>query len=120
MQPPYHLLLTGRYGSELEIQCSHGPSLQLLSDYLKKWTKQNYRDVRHPPAIDIVLEESPIGLGLLFNRLIVKPQCRNNMVGQVLSPVVVLAFVEGVLGFRLVSSEGGVWHFRREGELRRL
>lgn len=115
--PPYHLLLTGHYGSELEIQCSHGPSLQLLSDYLKKWTKQNFRDIRHPPSIDVVLEESPIGLGLLFNRLVVKPQSRSN---QVLSPVVVLAFVEAVLGFRLVSSEGGVWHFRREGELRRL
>lgn len=120
LQPPYHLILTGRYGSELEIQCSHGPSLQLLSDYLKKWTKQNFRDIRHPPSIDIVLEESPIGLGLLFNRLVVKPQSRNNAVGQVLSPVVVLAFVEGVLGFQLVSSEGGSWHFRRTGELRKL
>jgi hypothetical protein len=118
LKPPYHLILTARHQSELEIQCSHGPSLQLLSDYLKKWTKQNFRDIRKPPSIEVTLEESPIGLGLLFDRLVIRPQ--NQRLTQTLSPVVVLPFVEGVLGFEMVHAEGGCWHYRRLGELKKF
>jgi len=118
-QPPYHALVQWR-GSELEIHCSHGAALQLLRDYLDRWARQNFRDVRHPPSIEIVLEESPIGLGLLFNRLLIKPQSRNMSASQTLSPVIILPFIESVLGFTLVSSEAGLWHFRRDGELKKL
>jgi len=119
LQPPYHALVQWR-GSELEIHCSHGAALQLLRDYLDRWARQNFRDVRHPPSIEIVLEESPIGLGLLFNRLLIRPQSRNMSASQTLSPVIVLPFIESVLGFTMVSSEAGLWHYRRDGELRKL
>ena len=118
-QPPYHALVQWR-GSELEVHCSHAGALQLLRDYLDRWARQNFRDVRHPPSIEVVLEESPIGLGLLFNRLVIRPQSRNMAASQTLSPVVILPFIEGVLGFTMVSSEAGLWHYRREGELRKL
>lgn len=48
LKPPYHLVVYDRGSSEVEIHCSHSPSLQLLSDYLKKWCRvnqQNYNKV---------------------------------------------------------------------------
>ena len=66
----------------------------------------------------MTLEESPIGLGLLFDRLVIRPQ--NQRLTQTLSPVMILPFVEGVLGFDMVHSEGGCWHYKRLGELKKF
>jgi hypothetical protein len=42
-KPPYHLILThNQYGKFITVQSSHQPSLELISDYLKKWTKRNH------------------------------------------------------------------------------
>jgi hypothetical protein len=42
-KPPYHLILThNQYGKFITIQCSHQPSLELIAEYFKKWTKKNH------------------------------------------------------------------------------
>jgi hypothetical protein len=42
-KPPYHLILSHtQYGKFITIQCSHQPSLELISEYFKKWTKRNH------------------------------------------------------------------------------
>ena len=43
LRPPYHLLVLSRGMSEIEIQGSHSPSLDLLGAYLKKWCRTNVR-----------------------------------------------------------------------------
>ena len=42
-KPPYHLILThNQYGKFITIQGSHQPSLELIAEYFKKWTKKNH------------------------------------------------------------------------------
>lgn len=43
LRPPYHLTVIPGH-SEIEIQCSHSPSLKVLSDYLKRWCRINHHD----------------------------------------------------------------------------
>lgn len=45
LQPPYHLTMSVGH-REIELQCSHSPSLQLLADYLKRWCRINHADTR--------------------------------------------------------------------------
>ncbi|KAG6013118.1 hypothetical protein E4U41_005149, partial [Claviceps citrina] len=39
LRPPYHLHIT--HESCIRIQCSHGPSLGFLDEYLRKWCRTN-------------------------------------------------------------------------------
>lgn len=41
LQPPYHLSVRVYGSSEIDVQSSHGPSLELLAAYLKKWCRTN-------------------------------------------------------------------------------
>ena len=118
LKPPYHLTI-GRVFDEhtgLEIQCSHAPSLWLLAAYLKKWVKQNHADVRLPSQLKVTLVESPLGLGVVHDRLLVVPSARHYTA----CPVLVLAFVEQVLGYALVRAGDGNWWYRRDAELKVL
>lgn len=52
LRPPYHLTLIPGH-SEIEIQCSHSPTLKVLSDYLQRWCRVNHHDtaeVCHSPS----------------------------------------------------------------------
>lgn len=65
------------------------------------------------------LKQSAFGLGEMFDRLVLSTE--NNRYTdkfQVTSPMVV-ALIEGVLGYTLVTSNGG-WNFRRDTEFRIL
>jgi hypothetical protein len=56
LKPPYYLVLYASRRKEVEVECSHSPTLQFLSDYLKKWVKANHNDpdkVRNHSAIQI-------------------------------------------------------------------
>ena len=45
LQPPYYLtMVAGR--QNIELQCSHSPSLQLVADYFKRWCRVNHSDTR--------------------------------------------------------------------------
>jgi hypothetical protein len=46
LKPPYHLIVYSRNNTHVEVQCSHSPTLQFLSDYLKKWCRTNHNDTR--------------------------------------------------------------------------
>jgi hypothetical protein len=41
--PPYHLIVHhSSYGTSIRIQCSHQPSLDLISEYFTRWVKRNH------------------------------------------------------------------------------
>jgi hypothetical protein len=40
-QPPYHLIVRALGDTRMDIQCSHGASLEVLAAYLKRWTRTN-------------------------------------------------------------------------------
>lgn len=41
LKPPYHLFIHAIGNNKLEIQCSHSATLEVLSDYLKRWCRIN-------------------------------------------------------------------------------
>ncbi|EEY20156.1 conserved hypothetical protein [Verticillium alfalfae VaMs.102] len=115
LQPPYYLILHGST-SQIVIECSHSPSLKLLSEYLKRWCRVNHNDSRSPPAVNIQLHQSAFGLSEMFDKLELSTQDnRYTTQFQMTSPML-LALIEGVLGYKLLSSQGGTWSFRRETE----
>ncbi|KAI0098423.1 hypothetical protein F4814DRAFT_121547 [Daldinia grandis] len=117
LKPPYYLTVYGGGKTTVEVQCSHSPTLELLAEYLKKWCKVNHQDTRRPPAVEVELHQSSFGFGLTYDRLTMSVQSRNPQF--LVSPMSVLPFVEGVLGYKSVSVDGSSWVFRRDTELRR-
>ncbi|KAI0597099.1 hypothetical protein F4775DRAFT_265945 [Biscogniauxia sp. FL1348] len=112
LNPPYHLVVYSRGQSSVEIQCSHSPTLQLLSEYLKKWCRTNSQNVQRPPAVEISLHQSSFGLGLVYDRLTMSVESRHAHFS--VTPMIVLPLVEGVLGYKSVSADGTCWVFRRD------
>jgi hypothetical protein len=51
MKPPYHMVVYNKGNSLVEVQASHSPSLQLMAEYLKKWSRLNHQDVRTVSAL---------------------------------------------------------------------
>lgn len=53
-KPPYHLIVNhSSYSKEIYVQCSHQPSLELMSEYFKRWVKRNHNQttkVRTPSS----------------------------------------------------------------------
>ncbi|KAI0424107.1 hypothetical protein F5Y09DRAFT_154189 [Xylaria sp. FL1042] len=116
LKPPYFLTVRDFNSSSTEVQCSHGPTLQFLSDYLKKWAKTNYNNTNKPPLAEIKLHQSAFGLGVVYDRMTVTVESR--YAAQEISPTIILGLVEGVLGYKIVSNDGPYWSFRRDVEFR--
>ncbi|KAI0880932.1 uncharacterized protein GGS22DRAFT_192769 [Annulohypoxylon maeteangense] len=117
LKPPYHLAVYNTGRANVEIQCSHSPTLELLADYLKKWCKTNPHQASRPPAVEVKLHQSPFGLGPIYDRLTLSVEERNSYF--LVSPMLVLSFIEGVLGYKSVSVDGGSWIFRKDIEFRK-
>ncbi|KAI3328660.1 hypothetical protein F4824DRAFT_405785 [Ustulina deusta] len=116
LRPPYHLIMRNFNSSSTEVQCSHSPTLQFLSEYLKKWARTNYNNTNRPPLAEVKLHQSAFGLGVVYDRLTVTVETRYT--AQELSPTILLAVIEGVLGYKGVSNDGPLWTFRRDVEFR--
>lgn len=73
-----------------------------------------------PPGVQIALHQCAFGLGEMFDRLTLSTEeTRYTNQFQVTTPMVV-ALIEGVLGYKLVSTQGGVWSFRRDVGFKKL
>lgn len=72
-----------------------------------------------PPCVDIQLHQSAFGLGLMYDRLTLGVGGRPGSFR--VSPTIVLAFVESVLGYNSasVNTTGNVWHYRKDVELKK-
>ncbi|OTA65825.1 hypothetical protein K449DRAFT_410832 [Hypoxylon sp. EC38] len=117
LKPPYHLVIYGGGDTSVEAQCSHSPTLQLLADYLKRWCKLNHQNIKHPPAVEVNLHQSSFGVGPTYDRLTLSLNFPSS--GFMVSPMIVLSFVEGVLGYKNVSVNGTSWVFRKDVEFRK-
>lgn len=113
LKPPYHLLINSYGGNKLEIQCSHSATLDVLSQYLKRWCKINPNLTTKPPAVDIELNQGTCGFGLTYDTLTLS--CENRYGSRfTVSPTLILHLVEGVLGYERVFSDASSWHYRRD------
>ncbi|KAL2256163.1 hypothetical protein VTK26DRAFT_2089 [Humicola hyalothermophila] len=118
LKPPYYLTMTVD-GQQIELQCSHSPSLQLVADYLMRWCRVNHADARKPPGVQIRLQQSAFGLGEMFDRLLLGTEnTRYTTQFQVTAPMIA-AFIERILGYELLSKHGS-WTFRRDTEFKML
>ncbi|KAI8948148.1 hypothetical protein F4801DRAFT_471158 [Xylaria longipes] len=116
LKPPYHLIMHSNGKISIDVQCSHSPTLQFMADYLKKWSKTNHNNTTRPPCAEVQLHQSAFGLGVVYDRLTIVSESRYHT--QAVSPTIVLSLVEGVLGYKNVSSEGSTWTFRKDVEFR--
>jgi len=114
LRPPFHLVVHDLGRQKVEVLGSHSPSLELLADYLKRWCRTNHHDTRNPPAVAVVLEQAPWGLGMMYDRLLITTEETRYTKQFAVNPCVVLAMVEGVLGYEKVSVHAGQWTFRRD------
>ncbi|KAG6854501.1 hypothetical protein C0991_006103 [Blastosporella zonata] len=108
---PY--ILTLDLGNPLVVRCSHEATLDLLSAYLTRWGKVNTGDSMRRNVFKIELVESAFCSGL-NDTLTIEPHInfRNN--GFQINPTLILAFIEGVLGYKLVHTNGHNWVYRSD------
>ncbi|KAI0453894.1 hypothetical protein F5B21DRAFT_264217 [Xylaria acuta] len=116
LKPPYHLIMHNHGKESIHVQCSHSPTLQFIADYLKKWSRTNHNNTTRPPCAEVQLHQSAFGLGVVYDRLTVVSESRYHT--QAVSPTIVLSLIEGVLGYKNVSSDGSSWTFRKDVEFR--
>ncbi len=118
-QTPYHLMVKiVRDG--LHIYCSHQGSLELLSGYLTKYVRNIDNPSIGMPIATAELKASDWGYGALYDCLSVSIRGVRGPTGsEDINPILILAFVEGILGFRPVGNESGGnggdhWYFKRD------
>ncbi|RDB28047.1 hypothetical protein Hypma_002191 [Hypsizygus marmoreus] len=113
---PYILTVDVRPG-QFSIKCSHEQSLELLSSYLNRWGKQNINDSMRRNFLEVKLVESAFCMGVM-DMLTVEPYMSFRNREMELNPVIVLAFIEGVLGYTMVYTNGHHWVYRSSTVLR--
>jgi len=96
------------------VNCSHSPTVQFLEEYLKRWCRTNHNDTRNPPSVEITAEQSPWGLGMVYDRLILTTQDSRYIKQYTVNVCIVLALVEGVLGYEPVAAHPNQWSYRRD------
>ncbi|KFY21557.1 hypothetical protein V493_07294 [Pseudogymnoascus sp. VKM F-4281 (FW-2241)] len=109
-RPPYWLLVRQDTDNRVVVQGSHAPSLECMGAYLKRWCRGNPHNVNRPPMVEVKMEQSAFGVGLLNDTLILQGQKGN------LSVMLVLVFIENVLEYAPAletSAAGRVWEFKR-------
>ena len=73
-----------------------------------------------PSGLDIKLHQSAFGLGEMFDRLEISARDnRYNTTFQVTAPIM-LALIEGVLGYDTVTARPNIWSFRRDVQFKTL
>ncbi|EFQ31761.1 hypothetical protein CGRA01v4_04793 [Colletotrichum graminicola] len=117
LKPPYHLMIYSRGAHEIEVQCSHSPTLKFLADYFKRWRRTNHQISSKPPAVEVRLHQCAFGMGASIDRLVLATEHKYGG-AFILTPTVILSLVEGVLGYKPVYSDATTWTYRRDVELK--
>ncbi|KAF7356512.1 hypothetical protein MVEN_00984700 [Mycena venus] len=99
---PYTLIVEERSPNIL-VQCSHEPSLELIAAYLNKWGKTNPNDSEKRNILKVQLVESEYCYGVFDTLTIERYMGKRDPI----NPVMLLAFIEGVLGYQLINTTGG-------------
>lgn len=110
LRPPYHIIVADYGKKKIVIQGSHSPSLRLLGEYMKRWCRLNHQDSRNPPAVEVQYNQSCWVSSLMHDQVTLTSEANNIFQ---FNPALVLAFIEGVLGYDKVSTEQGIWTYRR-------
>ncbi|CAG9946784.1 unnamed protein product [Clonostachys rosea f. rosea IK726] len=113
--PPYHLFVHAFGNNTLEVQCSNGPTLDFLAEYFKKWAQPSSGQAV-PVKVENNHQSSSFGMSYDTITLSTEPRYGRTTT---LSPPVILALIEGLLGYELVYRDASHWQYRRETPIRR-
>ncbi|KAF8155995.1 hypothetical protein B0H34DRAFT_715728 [Crassisporium funariophilum] len=108
---PY-ILIVDASTKPFTVQCSHQPSIELLASYFKKWGKTNPNDIMKRNYLQVELIESAFCFGVI-DGLTIEPYSNYRTDG-ILNPALVLAFIEGTLGYKRVHTDGFRWVYTSE------
>ncbi|KAF2669685.1 hypothetical protein BT63DRAFT_267086 [Microthyrium microscopicum] len=109
-QAPYFFIVTAST-RQIRLECSHQASLDLLVEYLKKWVKRNHRLNTKPPLVEIECRPSAFGLSTMYDQATISVPQGDNWT--IISPMVVLSFLNNALGYELTYQIDHSWHFMR-------
>ncbi|KAF5329967.1 hypothetical protein D9611_010469 [Ephemerocybe angulata] len=111
---PYILII--ETGNPLLVQCSHQKSLEVLAQYLNKWGKINKNDGqrRNIFAVDLVESDFAVGVNDLLR---IEPRVSYGRTGPI-NPTIVLAFIEGILGYKFMHASSNRFVYRLDDVLR--
>ncbi|KAJ6445394.1 Budding site selection protein [Purpureocillium lavendulum] len=112
LRPPYHMIVYG--GHEVRIQCSHGPSLEFLAAYLKKWCRANTRRSDKLPLVAATLGASAFGISPMHDTLTVAWADRHAGDGSSICLPLLFHLIEGALGYERVYVDASCWQYRRD------
>ncbi|KAJ6515050.1 hypothetical protein C8R47DRAFT_500782 [Mycena vitilis] len=98
-----HILIVEERVPHIIVQSSHEPSLELLAAYLNKWGKSNPNDSQKRSILKAELIESEYFYGVMDTLAIERNMGRRDTP---LNPTLVLAFIEGVMGYKLTNTTG--------------
>ncbi|KAF5648685.1 cytochrome family 51 (sterol 14-demethylase) [Fusarium tjaetaba] len=115
-QAPYHLFVYTSLSSrsqKIEIECSHSQTLEVMAEYLKKWTMTIVNRTDKPPAVEITLNHAASGFGLECDKLTLHCENRYGPIYNI-SAAAILNLVEGVFGYERVYGDSTSWHYRRD------
>ncbi|SJK98462.1 uncharacterized protein ARMOST_01730 [Armillaria ostoyae] len=111
MAPPESLSFLGSLSRPSDLFTSTAPYILTVSlrdqpelPSLIRWAKAH--------SMTLTLVESDF-YPRMMDSLVVKPNLSWDRNGKLLNPTIVLAFIEGVVGYRMVYTTGSYWMYRR-------
>lgn len=113
-QTPYHLIVKVVHNG-MVVQGSHQGSLELLTGYLQKYTRDIENISVKLPILKSELQASHFGYGALFDSLTITPGDPRAGWASI-NPILILSFIESVLGYSPVASGSteSQWYFKRD------
>ncbi|KAM0431008.1 hypothetical protein ACHAPT_005642 [Fusarium lateritium] len=116
---PYYLFVYAAGKNKIDIECSHSQTLEVLSEYLKRWCRINPNLTTKPPAVEIELNHGTSGFGVPYDRLSLFCENRYGNIFTI-SATMILNLVEGVFGYEQVYSDSCTWHYRRDTPFKKM
>ncbi|KAF8962568.1 hypothetical protein BDZ97DRAFT_2076320 [Flammula alnicola] len=98
----------------LLVQGSNQASLEHLASYLRKWAKINQNDSLKRPILKVETVESAF-FSDVIDTVSIEPTYSRGL-PEALNPTTILAFIEGILGYKEVYTNGTRWVFKLDLE----
>jgi hypothetical protein len=99
--------------NEITIHANHYKSLQLIHGYFEKYTSVKTLDIKQPPFVKFVFKGDHFLSRKACETLIIQPQ-DSKWQWVKISPILIMTFVESVLGYKQTWQDSNSWSYRRD------
>ncbi|KAK3395389.1 hypothetical protein B0T20DRAFT_486721 [Sordaria brevicollis] len=117
--PPYHLTITEDSNGWIRLRGSHGPSIRFIDLYISKWTPNVLMESEDMPPMEGCSMEHGNHTGTFNNPMRTLKIRQDVSLAHVRRPLsmtapMVLAIVQGTLGYKVVWQGSGEYRLRRD------